>query len=202
MFKKTHLAVALTLATLMLLSTAILANKGDLKPEFPAPDQSGDCQEYCGPVIEVARLGTFEAELRGTLTARAGREYNDNGRKAVPIVVMGSAMRGYVEGLGETMIWLDKSRPLTGSFLRENKAGTNFPATQVMRSHLLLRTDALPGQTFRSIGPFTVESQGMKYWPPQDAEFVLVEPVEFEDINAPGEVVVRLLSGEAVVGSS
>ncbi|MEM7048415.1 MAG: hypothetical protein AAF604_02100 [Acidobacteriota bacterium] len=201
MSKKLLLTLIVVAGALALLSSWASAGKQQLVAGTieDLSTEPFDCHEACGHLIAVADLGTFDAQMTGSLTARVGQTYNDGGRGAVTVEILGSSMRGYVEGLGETRLWLDRDRPLDGSFLRENQPGTGFPATQEMYSHLVLQTEALPGRTFRTLNPFSVRSENLDSWPPSGARFELMGTVEFEDVDT-GEVVVTMSRGSAIVG--
>jgi hypothetical protein len=148
--------------------------------------------------FEIDGQGSFAVASEESMAAEGEptkRFVDRNGLSTLPIRIFGMSGRGYVEGLGETMYWLDKSRPVGRSMIREKVRGTAFPAVHEMHFHLLLTTEALPGRTFRSINPAVMVNSNATSFPPQvGAQYELKQVVELEDVDDPGPVVIRILS--------
>lgn len=148
---------------------------------------------------------TFTSASEESITANAdGQRFTDrNGLSTLPVKVLGMAGRGYTEGVGETMYWVDKSRPVKGSGFRAKTAGAAFPAVHEMHFHLRLTTDTFPGRTFQSINPAVmVNNNAMSFPPKVGSRYVLKQPVEFEDIDNPGETVLSIVSNRnEMIGS-
>ena len=157
---------------------------------------SQECPFEGDHVISIDGLGQFNVDTAELIGARGGEKYLDRkGLATRPIEILGMAGRGYAEGVGETMYWLDKSRPMDGSMVKARAQGADFPAVHEMHFHLFLTTDALPGRTFRSINPAVmVNNRAMSFPPRQGSRYVLKNVVEFEDVNEPGVVVISILS--------
>jgi hypothetical protein len=155
--------------------------------------------------IQVTGVGEFTAASEESIAARPmGPRFIDrDGLSTLRLRVLGMAGRGYVEGVGETMYWLDQSRPLEGSVVRGKTPGIEFPAVHEMHFHLLLTTEALPGRTFRSINPAIMVNNNATSFPPKlGSRYVLRNVVELEDVNDPGTVVLRIVSNRnQIVGS-
>ena len=140
-------------------------------------------------------LGNFTVESEESISALVEEKVLDReGKTVTPIRIRGMAGRGRATGIGETVYWLDTSRPVA-SGIRAKLRGQEFPAVHEMGFHLFLTTEALPGQIFRSINPAVmVNNNSMSFPPKPGSRYVLKNVVEFEDVNDPGIVVARILS--------
>jgi hypothetical protein len=199
--KKLILSTALLLLAglgLFLGSSRLTAVTNGCQPDEPCP-----CvDDWCTLTANVEGIGEVKGELNGSTTVGLQpAKIDKRGLRTTPLVIKGNAFRGTVDGVGEMMMWLDQSRPVSGSVARSKQAGASFPAVQEMRWHLLMTMEAFPGQTFRSINPFVVRSNHVNAMPPRGAVFNLAQQVDFEDVDNPGVVVASLLKGRAVLNS-
>jgi hypothetical protein len=145
-----------------------------------------------GPQFAVTSEESIAAEGEETK-----RFVDRNGLTTMPVRILGMAGRGYAEGVGETVYWLDKGRPTAGSVVRGKVRGAEFPAVHEMHFHLILTTEALPGRTFRSINPAVmVNNNATAFPPPVGSRYELKNVVELEDVEQPGVVVLRILSNK------
>lgn len=142
-----------------------------------------------------AGLGSFTLASEESINALVGEQFIDREDKAVtPLRIRGMAGRGNAAGIGETVYWLDTSRPVA-SGVRAKVAGREFPAVHQMGFHLFLTTEALPGKIFRSINPAVmVNNNAMSFPPKPGSRYALKNVVEFEEVNDPGVVAARIVS--------
>jgi len=140
-------------------------------------------------------LGDFSLASEESISAGIGEKSVDREGKAVRTIrILGMAGRGYATGIGETVYWLDKSRPVA-SGLRAKLRGQEFPAVHEMGFHLFFTTEALPGKIFRSINPaIMVNNNAMSFPPRPGARYALKNVVEFEAVDEPGVVAARIMS--------
>jgi len=140
-------------------------------------------------------LGAFTLSSEELVSAAVGTKFIDrDGRIVTPIRIRGLAGRGQAEGIGETVYWLDTSRPVT-SGIRSKQRGQEFPAVHEMGFHLFLTTEALPGKIFRSINPAIMVNENSTSFPPKlGSSYALKSVVEFEDVAEPGIVAARIES--------
>ena len=66
-------------------------------------------------------------------------------------------------------------------------------------SQLISTVETAPGRTFRSVNPLVVQSSRVMSFPPRGVLYRVAEPVDFEDVELPGEVAVRILDGRVTV---
>lgn len=196
---KLRRAHVLGLSVLVLAGAAVLVGTSD------SSAQSDDEHIVDGVhIYQINGLGEFSAASTESIAASFEEKYIDReGLSTVPIKVLGMAGRGYTDAVGETMYWLDKSRPVEGSRMQSKTRDSDFPGVHEMHFHLLLTTEALPGRTFRTINPAVmVNNNAMSFPPKVGARYVLKNVVELEDVNEPGVVVIRILSNKnQIVGS-
>ncbi|MEM7052175.1 MAG: hypothetical protein AAF604_21085 [Acidobacteriota bacterium] len=195
--------IAAALIALVIAGTAS-AGKEAPTPELPGPDNNQECAHLDPVTLEVVGIGIFEADLHGSVAARTEESFfGDGGRKTVPLEILGTVSRDYVEGLGEIIVSLDHSRPVKGSLLVEQTVGSEFPASQHMRFHIQIEIEAHPGVLYRSIEPLHVVSDRVKSFPPPNGtEYRLQAPIELEDVANPGTVALRVLTGApTIIGS-
>jgi len=148
-------------------------------------------------------LGTFSLASTEDIEAFVGESSTDReGKRVTPIRIRGMAGRGYATGIGETVYWLDTSRPVA-SGLRSKLRGQEFPAVHEMGFHLFFTTEALPGKIFRSINPAVMVNNNATSFPPKPgSRYVLKNVVDFEAVDAPGVVAARIVSNTTTyVGS-
>lgn len=195
-------ALGITAAIVLLAGPTTVASTGG--DDLPPPNEAQECLKADASVVEIGGLGTFNLDLKGSIAVRTLPGFvSARGYHTVPLEILGSASRDYAEGLGEVAVWIDKSRPATGSFLRERTKGEGFPAIQHMRFHIFFETEALPGRRFRSIAPVHVVSQRVESFPPRKGtQYLLTAPVELEDVDRPGVVAVRVASGDVRITGS
>ncbi|MEM7048067.1 MAG: hypothetical protein AAF604_00320 [Acidobacteriota bacterium] len=187
-----NLLLVAAIAVALALTAPAFAGKGQI-PQLPE-DTIETCICTKAATIDVPGLGTFDAQLRGSISVGS---FNVNvatdGTRNLPLNVKGYNERGYVDGLGETTVWLDKSRPVTGSFLREITPGTGFPAVQEMHMHFMMITEGLPGRMFRTLEPVILRSEAVdSFPPPKGTRYEPVTEVVFEDVENPGVLAVRI----------
>lgn len=195
------IVLAAVAGVLIVAGSGPAAATGGTRGGLPPPNNVQQCQHGDPVVIALAGLGTFKADLQGSVAARTGETFYDAaGLKTVPLQILGTSSRDFAAGLGEVMVWLDHSRPVPGSLIRQNAVGSDFPATQHMRFHIFIETEALPGKRFRSINPLHVRSGAVDAFPPRvGTRYRLVAPVELEDVDEPGVVAMKVLSGAPVI---
>ncbi|HKI01530.1 MAG TPA: hypothetical protein VKK31_06080 [Thermoanaerobaculia bacterium] len=183
---------ALCMALLAIAAAGTLLLKA---PLWAQEDPVDPCHFEGRHVGWFASLGTFSLASTEDIEAIVGESSLDREGKAVkPIQIRGMAGRGRATGIGETVYWLDTSRPVA-SGIRAKLRGQEFPAVHEMGFHLFLTTEALPGQIFRSINPAVmVNNNSMSFPPKPGSRYVLKNVVEFEDVNDPGFVVARIVS--------
>ncbi|MEM7481906.1 MAG: hypothetical protein AAF481_12095 [Acidobacteriota bacterium] len=199
---RTLLGYSIVAAAVIALVTAgaAMAGKGTSKPELPGPDNVQECPHDDEATFLVEGLGTFEVVLGGSVVARTGEAYFDGGLKTIPIDILGTASRDYIDGIGEVTVTLDRSRPVKGSQIQERAVGTEFPASQHMRFHILVELEARPGIVYRSIQPIHMVSDNVTAFPPADGtSYRLVQPIDLEDVDQPGIVAARLLKGAPTI---
>jgi hypothetical protein len=193
----------LGLSIFVLAGAAVLVSTSDSIAQWtPEEEEQHRLLGYHG--VQITGQGEFLVASEESISAVAGEKYIDrNGLSVIPLRILGMAGRGYVEGVGESVYWLDKSRPVEGSMVRGKARGSDFPAVHEMRFHLFLTTEALPGRTFRSINPAVMVNNNSMSFPPRlGSRYVLKNVVELEDVNDPGVVVVRIVSNRnQIVGS-
>lgn len=148
-------------------------------------------------------LGSFTLASEELISATVGEKRIDReGRTVTPIRIRGMAGRGKATGIGETVYWLDTSRPVE-SGVRSKLRGQEFPAVHEMGFHLFLTTEALPGKIFRSINPAVMVNDNALSFPPRPgSRYVLKNVVEFEDVDDPGFVVAKIVSNHTYYAGS
>lgn len=195
----------LVLSVVVLAGVAFLLSAPYLSAQWtPEEEERHRLAGVPGHDIQLDNLGTFNVQSEESISAVSeGRFVGKNGLISRPIRVLGMAGRGYSEGIGETVYWMDKSRPVGGSGMQAKVQGAEFPAVHEMRFHLFLTTEALPGVTLRSINPAVMVNTNATSYPPRiGARYVLKRPVELENVENPGVVVGRILSNRnEIVGS-
>jgi hypothetical protein len=182
----------------LMLALLIAAVAGTLlvTPDSWAQDGEDECYFEDGTHKGWAEgVGTFELASEESLSATIGQKLIDRDGKMVrPIQIRGMAGRGRATGIGETVYWLDTSRPVE-SGLRSKLRGHEFPAVHEMGFHLYFTAEALPGKIFRSINPAIMVNDNATSFPPKPGtRYVLKNVVEFEDVDDPGHVAARILS--------
>ena len=155
-------------------------------------------------LVQIDGAGTFQ-ETSGEaspIVVKIEQPYKlKTGQKTVPLSAISISGTGYAEGIGGTRYWLDPTRPVA-SAIWEKTPGTEFPAIQEMRFHFFYTFEAMPGKTFRSINPARMRSNNVRAFPPPSGTtYRLVEPVELEEISAPGVVVGRVLANRVVISN-
>ena len=199
---KLRRAHILGLAILVLAGTAVFLSTTDSS----AQTDDDELHRLMGfHSVQIVGQGDFVVSSEESIiaTASAKRFVDQSGRSTLPIHIFGMEGHGHAEGVGETTYWMDTSRPVEGSMMRAKTPGSNFPAVHEMHFHLLLKTEALPGRTFRSINPAIMVNNNALAFPPQiGSGYVLKNVVELEDIDEPGVVAVRILGNRnRIVGS-
>ncbi|HYG63324.1 MAG TPA: hypothetical protein VEL74_12135 [Thermoanaerobaculia bacterium] len=181
------------LAILALAVTAIFINTSGLSAQS-SEDEYHTLLGYHGYQSPGGVI--FESASTESISANVEEKYLDRkGLATRELNVRGMAGRGYSEGLGETMYWLDKSRPVKGSVVRAKTPGAEYPAVHEMHFHLLLVSDIFPGKTLRSINPAIMVNNNATSFPPKPgARYQLKNVVELEDVENPGEVMFRIVS--------
>lgn len=191
------LTFALVLGVGILWATASLA----ARPESPTlPTSNATIVEECdladsaaepNKTIQLDGLGTFHlvGVKASKMVVLTGKSFiSPQGHKTVPLQVLANGATHFAEGIGETRFWVDESRPVA-SAIWEKRPGTEFPAIQEVRFHFFLTAEAMPGRLFRSINPGRMRSEDVRAFPPPAGTvYKLVEPVELEDVAAPGVV--------------
>jgi hypothetical protein len=173
--------------------------------EFPPQDIVAACACHDSQaVLEFVDLGKFTGEFDGSITVRTGaKQVTRAGFDVVPLNVTDYSTTSNIQGLGKTVIWLDKERNSEPSLLREKSREGDFPATQEMVLNVLMTTEALPGVTLRSLKPAFLRNDNVTSFPPQrGAAYTLTEPVELEDVSKPGKVAARIVSVNTSITSS
>ena len=195
----------LVLSVLLLAGAALLLSAPYLSAQWtPDEEERHRLAGVPGHQIQIDSLGEFAVESEESIAAVAEEKFLDrNGLINRPIRVLGMAGRGYAEGIGETVYWMDKSRLVEGSGVRSKVRGAEFPAVHEMRFHVFLTTEALPGVTLRSMNPAIMVNNNATSYPPRlGARYVLKNVVELEDVENPGVVIARILSNRnEIVGS-
>jgi len=140
-------------------------------------------------------LPQFDVKTTGFLDAGVGTAFvTSDGRKGVNLSVEDVFSSGQVEGLGSVAFNLD-NRPAGPSSLVANQTGSAFPATQTMRFHFTVTTDA---GTFRSINAANVTNTEVRDFPPPSGTvYVLTNLVKLEDASRPGQTAGSLAPGKA-----
>ncbi|MEM7483512.1 MAG: hypothetical protein AAF481_20320 [Acidobacteriota bacterium] len=179
----------------LLVAGVVMAGKSTTEtPQLPS-DQNEACLCNKNANLVIPGMGTFRAQLHGSINVGATNlAVGVDGRQFVPLNVKGYTERGWVDGLGDTHVWLDKSRPTTGSFLREITPGTGFPAVQEIHMHFMMTTDGLPGRMFRTLEPVVLRSEEVNSFPPpKGTSYHTVGDVIFEDVDEPGVEAARIV---------
>jgi hypothetical protein len=140
-------------------------------------------------------LGDFNMASTEELESLVGEaQLDSSGKTVTPIRILSMVGRGRATGIGETVYWLDTSRPVA-SGLRSKLRGHEFPAVHQMGFHLFLTTEALPGKVFRSMNPAIMVNDNATSFPPRvGTRYRLQNVVAFEDVEEPGIVAARILS--------
>lgn len=110
-----------------------------------------------GPSLSAATSGAIKAEVGATTRT-------SDGRQTTSLKVVDTFTHGSVEGLGDLVITLDKSRPSPASSLTANGTSSVFPATQTMR---FFATFVVNGEAFKSIDPVQVVNSNVTSFPPE-----------------------------------
>jgi hypothetical protein len=199
---KLHKVQVLALSVVVLAGVALLLSAPYLSAWTPEEEEEHRLAGY--HTYQIDGLGQFSMDSSESIAAVSEEKFLDrNGLSNRSIRILGMAGRGYSDGIGETMYWLDKSRPVEGSGMRAKARGAEFPAVHEMRFHLLLTTEALPGRTLRSVNPAVMVNNNATSFPPRmGSRYVLKNVIELEDVDNPGVVVGRILSNRnKIVGS-
>jgi hypothetical protein len=109
-----------------------------------------------GPSVLANTLGAIKAEVGETTTLQ-------DGRQSTALTVLDTLTEGRVDGVGDLVITVDKSRPSVASSLTSNQRGQQFPATQTMRFYPEF---ILNGESFRSATPVNVVNSNVGSFPP------------------------------------
>lgn len=121
-----------------------------------AGDRDHDIFVNNGPVVAAATDGAIQALVGKT-------SLTSDGRLTAELTVTDTNTSGYVEGVGDLVITIDKSRQSPASSLTANQRGAAFPATQVMR---FFPEFILNGESFTSTTPVNVVSSSVTSFPP------------------------------------
>ena len=109
-----------------------------------------------GPLVAAATLGAIKADVGETTTL-------SDGRQSTQLTVVDTFTQGTVEGVGDLVITLDKTKPSLASSLTSNQRDKQFPATQTMRFYPEF---ILNGESFRSTTPVNVVNSNVGSFPP------------------------------------
>jgi len=109
-----------------------------------------------GPLVSAGTVGAIKAQVGETTTL-------SDGRQSTQLTVIDSFTEGTVQGVGDLVITLDKSKPSVASSLTSNQRGQQFPATQTMRFYPEF---ILNGESFRSTTPVNVVNSNVGSFPP------------------------------------
>jgi len=109
-----------------------------------------------GPLVSANTLGAIKAEVGETTTL-------SDGRQSTQLTVIDTFTEGTVQGVGDLVITLDKSKPSLASSLTSNQRDRQFPATQTMRFYPEF---ILNGESFVSDAPVQVVNSNVDSFPP------------------------------------
>lgn len=201
---KLRRAQVLVLSVVVLAGVALLLSAPYLSAWTPEEEEQHRLWGVPGHTMQIDGVGQFDVASEESISAVSQDKFLDqNGLINRSIRVLGMAGRGYSEGIGETVYWMDKSRSAGESGMRAKVRGAEFPAVHEMRFHLFLTTEVLPGVTLRSINPAVMVNKNATSYPPRiGARYVLKNVVELEDVENPGVVIARILSNSnQIVGA-
>lgn len=149
--------------------------------------------------IEVIGMGAFSGNFQGEMAVRTGRETLKNGLATLPLEITKHSTEGTAPGIGKIKVYHDSDRPLPPSQIQELAAGTGFPACQEMYVNIKITLDALPEVVLRNVNTGVLKCDSQNAFPPQNATYVLQEPMDLEDRANPGKVVARRVSYKALI---
>jgi hypothetical protein len=167
---------------------------------FAAPATSVVCACAADTAeIEVIGMGRFSGSFRGEMGIRTGSEVRKNGLATLPLNIDKHETKGVMEGLGLVQVSHDSNRKLQDSEIREINPGTGFPATQEMYVNIHVTVGALPKVVLRNQKVGVLKCDTQHSFPPQNAKYILQEPLDLEDIAYPGRIVARILRYTAII---
>jgi hypothetical protein len=131
---------------------------------FPRQDEEANCTGDRSHRISVNGGPAVDADTQGVMQAVAGAtSLTADGRLKAQLTVTNTSTVGYVEGVGNLVITLDKNKPAVPSSLIANQKEAPFPATQTMRFYPLF---ILNDEVFSSSTPVHVVSSSVTSFPP------------------------------------
>lgn len=122
-----------------------------------------------------------------------------DGHSIADLEITEFAMTSVHPVFGELVISLDTSRPVV-STLRSVNPGADFPVIHTTRIHVIATAGSMPGVVLRNQGP-PLEFIGdpSDSWPPTNNVYTLPVPVNFEDRENPGPILLTACPGSVVV---
>jgi hypothetical protein len=138
----------------------------------------------------------FTGQFDGQISVRLRKHVlSPERRSTIPLQIIGYTTSSDIRGMGNTTLDFDFSRPITASEISGGESHQFFPATQTMRLHILVTTDAFKGRTLRSMNPGALHNNDVQDFPPPvGSTYSLSVPVLLEDIANPGVPLARLES--------
>lgn len=160
---------------------------------FPTQNEDFNCIGDRSHRLSLNGGPGIDADTRGAIHAVVGKvSETSDGRLTAELTVTDTSTYGYVEGVGQLQITLDKNRPAVPSSLTANQKEAPFPATQTMRFYPQF---ILNDEVFSSDTPVDVVNSNVKSFPPEPGTvYVLTNDVTL--VSEKGNKI-DLIPGEA-----
>ncbi len=170
----------------------------------------------CGQYTQAAQLNiggtTYLANFAGNMELRLDpamlAQYLNGSASSVPLRLQEFECNGFGALIGPITMAMDPDRAPPPGALRAITGGQPFPAIEdhIVHIHVAI-PNFLPGTTLRNkippnAGQATLRNSNTTHFPPKNAIYQLVEPIELEDLNNPGPVLATIQSFTMMVNPS
>lgn len=192
---KTLLASAALLAGgIIVSSTGLSAQTGGLKTPLGTPSA-------CGVTSTVNITSTTIPS--GKFTATGTANFITTAYSAAPEATAQQGTSFTATGSSTTLgqaTW-SFSGTSNSAFISANQTTSSFPATSTLSFNVEATFSAVPGRTFRSIGPVTLKTSNLRSFNPQVNEsYALTNTnLQFEDVAQPGVPVFTIPTMSVVI---
>jgi hypothetical protein len=119
------------------------------------------------------------------------------------LVTLRFQMTAKTPDFGSMLVTLDHTRPGAFARVRAIQPGNKFPVIHTTRLHVIATVNSMPGLLLQNAGPpLEFISDELNVWPPEDAVYRLKTKVPFERRGNPGQTLISLNAGAAIVGKN